>query len=103
MGFLAEPPFEELFRIEAANSETMPGTEAETTLVVRPRLSSAIQRARVLCRARMMLSKRLHDEFSIWWRTGKVPLPEYTQARVQWWDHKPKLPQELQIMSRSKD
>eukprot|EP00913_Durusdinium_trenchii_P033335 g31208.t1 len=41
------------------------------------------------------------QEFSVWWREGKVPLPVYTQRRVEWWDHKPPLPFELQIMSRS--
>ncbi|CAK9006817.1 unnamed protein product [Durusdinium trenchii] len=33
--------------------------------------------------------------------SGTVPLPVYTQRRVEWWDHKPPLPFELQIMSRS--
>ncbi|CAJ1384439.1 unnamed protein product [Effrenium voratum] len=42
-------------------------------------------------------------EFSVWWREGKVPLPEYTQRRITWWDHKPHLPEELQLQSRSKD
>lgn len=130
--FLAEPPFDELFRLElqrtnvedlaeassssakaapdsAADASSPDATAAEEpvapqqTLVVRPRLTTATQRLRILSRARMMLAKRFHDEFSIWWREGKVPLPEYTQRRIEWWDHKPPLPFELQILSRSKD
>lgn len=109
--FLAEAPFDELFRIDARkepmsspdqNSESLELMENDGLVVVRPRLASATQRARILTRAKMMLSKRLHEEFSVWWRAGKVPLPEYTQRRIQWWDHKPPLAKELQIMSRSK-
>eukprot|EP00435_Cladocopium_sp_Y103_P029144 s1271_g7.t1 len=64
---------------------------------------SSTQRARILTRAKMALQQRLHEEFSVWWREGKVPLPEYTARRVLWWDHKPPLPFELQLQSRSKD
>lgn len=91
--FLAEPPFDELFSLEVSGD----------TAIVRARLVSAVQRARILHRGRAALSRRQHEEFSVWWREGKVPLPEYTQSRVTWWDHKPKLPFDLQIMSRSKD
>jgi hypothetical protein len=126
--FIAEPPFDELFSLEIvpmpAGETTAPSAKAEAEvsssstaspaddaaedapqgiLVVRPRLVSATQRIRTLARARMMLAKRLHDEFSVWWREGKVALPEYTQDRIKWWDHKPRLPFELQILSRSKD
>lgn len=130
--FLAEPPFDEFFSLElsrtpvsettaeassseaSASSASESGAPAEAaseaaqesptgTVVVRPRLVTAMQRSRILIRAKMMLAKRLHDEFSIWWREGKVPLPEYTQTRIKWWDHKPQLPFELQILSRSKD
>lgn len=95
--FLAEAPFDELFSMEMA------GEGDAAVAVVRPRLVSAVQRARILHRARAALARRQHEEFSVWWREGKVPLPEYTQRRVTWWDHKPKLPFDLQIMSRSKD
>merc|ERR1712217_106562 len=71
-------------------------------IVVLPRLVTTTQRSRILHRARMELSKILHSEFSVWWREGRVPLPEYTQRRVDWWDHKPKLPEDLQMMSRPK-
>lgn len=120
--FLAEPPLEELFRLERrrptaaqdctpASSPPSPEGEQEDSgsaegdweVVVRPRLVSSTQRARVLTRVRMALAQRLHQEFSVWWREGKVPLPEYTQRRVAWWDHKPKLPFDVQLQSRSKD
>ena len=82
---------------------------------------------RVLTRLRVALEEKLHEvhllkealklvqEFSVWWREGKVPLPTYTQRRVEfgsreivafstlrWWDRKPPLPFELQIQSRCK-
>eukprot|EP00811_Abedinium_folium_P036896 NODE_9562_length_1414_cov_8.482517.p1 GENE.NODE_9562_length_1414_cov_8.482517~~NODE_9562_length_1414_cov_8.482517.p1 ORF type:complete len:399 (+),score=117.94 NODE_9562_length_1414_cov_8.482517:83-1198(+) len=98
--FLTEVPLDELFKVEAAQDELQHG---ENALVVRPRLVSTTQRDRILCRVKMMLAERLHAEFSVWWREGKIPLPEYTQRRVQWWDHKPHLPFRLQILSRSKD
>lgn len=109
--FLIEAPLDELFKLERRTPSSLSfitsGDQADeapdSIVVVRPRLVSTTQRARLLTRARMILAKRLHEEFSIWWRSGKVPLPEYTQRRVDWWDHKPKLPFELQIMSRSKD
>jgi len=117
--FLAERPFDELFSMELQPSATTADTgeardgnsiralgeddEEPTIVVVRPRLVSAVQRARILARARLILQKRLQDEFSVWWREGKVPLPEYTQRRVTWWDHTPPLPFGLQIMSRPAD
>eukprot|EP00931_Biecheleriopsis_adriatica_P048545 TRINITY_DN28052_c0_g1_i1.p1 TRINITY_DN28052_c0_g1~~TRINITY_DN28052_c0_g1_i1.p1 ORF type:complete len:505 (+),score=88.84 TRINITY_DN28052_c0_g1_i1:50-1516(+) len=118
--FLAEPPLDELFRLErrrpssaqdgastisrsSDESEETGSADSESVVVVRPRLVSSLQRARVLTRVRMALAKKLHEEFSVWWREGKVPLPEYTQKRVTWWDHKPKLPFDVQLQSRSKD
>lgn len=111
--FLAEPPFDELFRLEAVPSkepqvkvgDDAAGRDAtsEADVVVKPRLVSNVQRLRILARARMALRRRLHEEFSVWWREGKVPLPEYTQRRITWWDHTPPLPFDLQIMSRSRD
>lgn len=104
--FLSEPPFDELFRLER-RGPSVEDNESDVApaglLVVTPRLVSTRQRARILGRARLALGRRLHDEFSVWWRQGKVPLPEYTQERIRWWDHKPPLPFEYQIMSRSKD
>eukprot|EP00442_Polarella_glacialis_P009513 CAMPEP_0115069352 /NCGR_PEP_ID=MMETSP0227-20121206/12510_1 /TAXON_ID=89957 /ORGANISM="Polarella glacialis, Strain CCMP 1383" /LENGTH=482 /DNA_ID=CAMNT_0002455745 /DNA_START=104 /DNA_END=1552 /DNA_ORIENTATION=+ len=118
----AEPPLDELFQLErrkpadsasassSSSSSDNAGREnassqsgAGTVVVVRPRLVSSTQRARILTRVRMVLAQRLHDELSVWWRAGKVPLPEYTQRRVTLWDHKPKLPFDVQIQSRSKD
>lgn len=124
--FLAEAPFDELFRLELGQrtagtgtgaeagmddgpqAEAAEGLEAEapptaSDVVIRPRLVSTTQRARILAKARMVLERRLHEEFSVWWREGKIALPEYTQRRVDWWDHKPALPFDIQIMSRSKD
>jgi len=111
--FLAEPPFDELFRIDlpadAAEGDSAVADEKASTLafrsraVIRPRLVSSTQRARILVKASNVLEKRLHDEFSVWWREGKVQLPDYTARRVMWWDHKPKLPMDIQIQSRSKD
>merc|ERR1711957_59309 len=111
--FLMEPPFDQLFAIErklavSAGYDAVDddGAESDThargLLVVRPRLISAVQRARLLTRASMALDRHLHAEFSVWWREGKVQLPEYTQRRMLWWDHKPKLPLDIQIMSRHK-
>lgn len=86
----------------AVSSDAMDAMpESGAAIVVRGRLVSSTQRARILTRARVALAQRLHEEFSVWWREGKVPLPVYTQRRVEWWDHKPPLPFELQIMSRS--
>lgn len=104
--FLTMAPFDELFALEskvpdAGGEASESGTAKD--VVVRPRLVSSTQRARILTRAKMALQQRLHEEFSVWWREGKVPLPEYTARRVLWWDHKPPLPFELQIQSRSKD
>lgn len=103
--FLAEAPFDELFKMEesTAGGGDAIGEDSPGLLVVRPRLVSTVQRARILARARMMLGRRLHEEFSQWWREGKISLPEYTQRRVTWWDHKPPLPFEVQIQSRSKE
>lgn len=115
--FLAEPPLDELFKLDQRNpkvsepaSSQAPAeatdtneAQADQVAVVRPLLVSSTQRARILTRVSMALAQRLHDEFSVWWREGKVPLPEYTQRRVDWWDHKPKLPFDVQIQSRSKD
>lgn len=115
--FLAEPPLDELFKLEQRSPEvsrpasSQTSTEAVETeeaqadkvVVVRPLLVSSTQRARILSRVSTVLAQKLHDEFSVWWREGKVPLPEYTQRRVDWWDHKPKLPFDVQIQSRSKD
>jgi len=108
--FLAEPPLDELFSLErpASSSDVMQaesvGEDApQGEVVIRPRLVSSTQRARILACTRMVLARRLHEECSVWWREGKVPLPEYTQRRVTWWDHKPKLPFDVQIQSRSKD
>jgi len=91
--FLAEAPMCDLFRMEADGER----------VVVRPLLVSTTQRARILKAARLALAKRLHEEFSMWWRKDRIALPEYTQRRVSWWEHKPPLPFELQIQSRSKD
>jgi len=125
--FLTTPPMDELFTMEvkhlsplAEESDTgvKKPTEHEgsspalikskmanvdSVLVVRPRLVTAVQRSRILVRLQNELRQRLEAEFSIWWREGKVELPEYTQRRVDWWLHKPKLPMSIQIMSRSKD
>ncbi|CAK0811791.1 unnamed protein product [Prorocentrum cordatum] len=98
--FLAEPPLDELFAIETPPAGSGDGEGEAQQLVVRPRLVSSMQRARILARARIMLDRRLHEEFSVWWRAGRIPLPEYTQRRINWWDHKPTLPIDLQIMSR---
>lgn len=108
--FLAEPPLDLLFSLDSrpvgaiGAAENNGAAEAGTgeVLVVRPRLVTLTQRARILARLKMALSSRLHSEFSIWWREGKIPLPEYTQRRVTWWDHKPKLPFDVQIQSRSR-
>mmetsp|Transcript_83474 Transcript_83474/g.260670 ORF Transcript_83474/g.260670 Transcript_83474/m.260670 type:complete len:489 (+) Transcript_83474:81-1547(+) len=115
--FLAEPPLDLLFsihRLPAAASSSAAASEGEAseapaiadaraaeTVVVLPRLVSKVQRSRILFKFRMALERRLHGEFSIWWREGKIPLPEYTQRRVDWLKHKPPLPWELQIQSRS--
>lgn len=104
--FLTFAPMDELFSIESqdAKGSTESGVEkTNVDVVVRPRLVSSTQRVRILTRAKLALQQRLHEEFSVWWREGKVPLPEYTQRRVTWWDRKPPLPFELQIQSRSKD
>eukprot|EP00929_Paragymnodinium_shiwhaense_P008405 TRINITY_DN112364_c0_g1_i1.p1 TRINITY_DN112364_c0_g1~~TRINITY_DN112364_c0_g1_i1.p1 ORF type:complete len:500 (-),score=81.63 TRINITY_DN112364_c0_g1_i1:127-1626(-) len=110
--FLAEPPFDELFMLERQqlspdqpeqeSSEESPDGAAETLgpVLVKPRLVSTRQRAKILERARLALRQRLHEEFSVFWRQGKIPLPEYTQRRVEWWKHAPVLPNQLQIMSR---
>jgi len=92
--FLAESPFDELFSMEEG---------AGSRVVVKPRLVSATQRVRIMNRARRVLARRLHEELSLYWREGRIPLPEYTQRRVDWWDHKPPLPFEVQIQSRTKD
>lgn len=129
--FLAEPPMDLLFAIErrpeepaaaastsssgsqgaaaegdaaaegGAAAEGAPAATAAEVPVVLPRLLSKVQRSRLLFRLRMVLEQRLHGEFSIWWREGKITLPEYTQRRVDWLKHKPALPWELQIQSRS--
>lgn len=113
--FLSEPPFDELFQLQTASVASGSVAKADATnaesdatsstsiVVVLPRLVSAVQRVRLLARARMALQTKLHEEFSVYWREGKVALPEYTKRRVEWWDHTPKLPFDLQIMSRSKD
>mmetsp|Transcript_58382 Transcript_58382/g.126285 ORF Transcript_58382/g.126285 Transcript_58382/m.126285 type:complete len:476 (-) Transcript_58382:62-1489(-) len=110
--FFAEPPFDELFRMELRPAESqdtssdgsgMSSKAQSSTVVVLPRFLTAVHRTRVLARARLALAKRLHAEFSPWWREGKVPLPEYTQRRMLWWDHKPHLPFDIQIMSRPKE
>lgn len=130
--FLGEDPFDELFALHrgpaqdsriaapteeaelfalhpaqdsilAAHTEEAPDQSQREQVVVKPRLVSMVQRTRILTRAKLVLQQRLHAEFSIWWREGKVPLPEYTQRRVTWWDHTPVLPWELQIQSRSRD
>lgn len=115
--FLGQPPLDELFALELRRpmASQAPGPDGESgtdaaadeegseVVVVRPRLVSSTQRARILTRAKMAFAERLHEEFSIWWREGKVPLPTYTQRRVTWWDHLPPLPFEVQIQSRSKD
>jgi len=99
--FLAEPPLDQLFSIERRPGSGGAEADAEGVVVVRPLLVTTTQRTRMLARLRMVLAGRLQAEFSVWWRQGKIPLPEYTQRRVTWWDHKPHLPFELQIMSRS--
>lgn len=110
--FLTEPPMDELFEICRAGGEephvgatdSATGSHAPSegggTLVVRPRLVSKTQRSRILYKVRTILAKRLHEEFSVYWRQHKIPLPDYTQRRVDWWDHKPPLHPELQMMSR---
>lgn len=110
--FLAEPPLDLLFSLERRPAEVGAGADSAggpeeaasqaEALVVLPRLVSVMQRSRILFKLRMALERRLHGEFSIWWRQGKIPLPEYTQRRVDWWDHKPHLPFEVQIQSRSR-
>lgn len=105
--FLVEQPFDELFKIErrTPSESSSPGKEAERqgvdTLVVRPRLVSSTQRSRILIRGRHSLAEHFHKEFSVYWRDGKVPLPDYTKRRMLWWDHKPRLPFEIQVQSRS--
>jgi len=110
--FLTHVPLDELFRLERPSSPQAEGVEdvaevetqaTQEAIVVRPRLVSSTQRARILTRMRLALGRHLHDEFSVWWREGKVPLPDYTQRRVDWWDHKPTLPFDVQIQSRHKD
>jgi len=96
--FLAEPPLDELFKLAVSSAAT-----SSNSLVVLPRLVSTVQRNRILLKTKRVLDERRHKEFSVWWREGRVPLPEYTQRRVMWWDHKPPLPFALQIQSRSKD
>lgn len=101
---LTEAPFDELFVLERRGAASEGTSEGEaTTLVVLPRLASATHRTRILRRGQAVLASRLQAELSVWWREGKVALPEYVQRRIDWQDHKPKLPFELQIMSRSKD
>lgn len=114
--FLTELPFDELFAVARKPSENADSVHLaespdapeeanghDSDLVVLPRVVSTRMRARILHKAGRMLKERLHQEFSVWWREGRIALPEYTQRRVEWWDHMPKLPWELQIMSRSKD
>eukprot|EP00928_Gymnodinium_smaydae_P017957 TRINITY_DN16845_c0_g1_i1.p2 TRINITY_DN16845_c0_g1~~TRINITY_DN16845_c0_g1_i1.p2 ORF type:complete len:479 (-),score=133.22 TRINITY_DN16845_c0_g1_i1:9-1445(-) len=121
--FLAEAPFDELFRLSRPPASAEAAAAAEATadsdasannaeaaaaagagdVVVLPRLLSAVQRTRVLARARNALRRRLLEEFSVYWREGKITLPEYTRRRVEWWDHTPPLPFELQIQSRPRD
>eukprot|EP00927_Polykrikos_kofoidii_P080338 TRINITY_DN77204_c0_g1_i1.p1 TRINITY_DN77204_c0_g1~~TRINITY_DN77204_c0_g1_i1.p1 ORF type:complete len:479 (+),score=64.24 TRINITY_DN77204_c0_g1_i1:66-1502(+) len=102
--FLAEPPLDELFMFERRNSG---GDDSEGALegpiVVKARLVSQVHRTRILHRAMMAFKRRSHADFSVWWREGKISLPDYTQRRVTWWDHLPPLPFDVQIMSRSKD
>lgn len=88
-----------------APAEPEEGAEdaSRATLVVLPRLVSSAQRARILMRTKNALDKRLQNEMSVWWREGKVPLPDYTQSRITWWDHAPKLPESIQIMSRHRN
>jgi len=108
--FLAEPPMDQLFSIQSLRvqeevQQTVDKSSSESAaevLVVLPRLVSTLQRSRILFQLRTVLEQRLQGEFSVWWREGKIPLPEYTQRRVNWWRHKPHLPWELQIQSRSR-
>lgn len=92
--FLSEPPLDELFILGAVGDSQ--------DVVVRARFLSSEQRRRILVMAQVALDKRLKDEMSVYWREGKIELPEYVQRRVQWWDHLPALPEAYQIMSRCK-
>mmetsp|Transcript_6170 Transcript_6170/g.14329 ORF Transcript_6170/g.14329 Transcript_6170/m.14329 type:complete len:452 (-) Transcript_6170:77-1432(-) len=95
VSFLTEPPFDELFVL------TRKDDEAEVRVF--PRLISSVNRAKILHKGKAVLANMLHAEMSVWWREGRVQLPDYTQRRMDWWNHKPHLPFQLQIMSRSKD
>merc|ERR1719443_1422357 len=70
--------------------------------MVRALFASREQRKRILVMAKVALDQRLKDEMSVYWREGKIELPEYTKRRVLWWDHLPALPETYQIMSRCK-
>ena len=53
-------------------------------------------------RAKQTLDQRLHDELSVYWRLGKAVLPEHTERQINMSKRKEALPEEIQMMSRSR-
>ncbi|CAD7939980.1 unnamed protein product [Amoebophrya sp. A120] len=66
---------------------------------VSAKMLTAEQRVSVLTRAKFSLHKMLEEELSVYWRKGKMELPEYTKKVNAIWHHKPVLPWRLQRQS----
>ena len=84
--FLASPPFDELFRVSDGH--------VAARLVADPE--------RILARGWNRLGSRLQRELSVYWREGRIPLPDHTARNARSWDFAKRdpLPEELQLMSR---
>ena len=48
----------------------------EGGFVVRSRLVSLLEREKLVAKARVHLKKKLDAEFSVYWRKGRIELPE---------------------------
>jgi len=70
---------------------------------VSARLLGSEQMERVLVRCRGKLQRRLAAELQVYWREGRIELPDVIKKRVLAWTHAPQLPEEIQFMSRTKD
>ena len=56
---------------------------------------------RILILLNVSLARKMREEISIDWRSGKPELPSYVKRQVRKWDHKDPLPFQLQILSRN--
>eukprot|EP00916_Digyalum_oweni_P009262 GHVL01015647.1.p1 GENE.GHVL01015647.1~~GHVL01015647.1.p1 ORF type:complete len:370 (-),score=63.49 GHVL01015647.1:1144-2253(-) len=74
--------------------------ESKDTTIVRRRIQSPEYVERILIMARNYMKAELSRELSVWWREGRIPLPEYTQKQVDAWLHKEPIPYEIQVMSK---